>query len=53
MFVSVGELVEEGDVIASVPGDTGSLLGDVLHFEIRKDAQPVNPAPWLKATSLR
>jgi methionyl-tRNA synthetase len=49
VFVSVGELVEEGDVIASV-GDTGSLLGDVLHFEIRKDAQPVNPAPWPKAT---
>lgn len=52
VFVSVGEAVRGGDVIASV-GDTGSLLGDVLHFEIRKDAQPMNPAPWLRATSLR
>jgi murein DD-endopeptidase MepM/ murein hydrolase activator NlpD len=44
-------LIEAGDVIATV-GDTGSLLGDVLHFEIRKDAEPVNPAPWLRSTKL-
>ncbi len=52
VFVSSGELVNAGDVIATV-GDTGSLVGDVLHFEIRKDAEPVNPAPWLRATRLR
>ncbi len=52
VFVSPGELVNAGDVIATV-GDTGSLVGDVLHFEIRKDAEPVNPAPWLQATRLR
>jgi murein DD-endopeptidase MepM/ murein hydrolase activator NlpD len=52
VFVSPGELVNTGDVIATV-GDTGSLVGDVLHFEIRKDAEPVNPAPWLRAIRLR
>ncbi|MFN8178502.1 MAG: peptidoglycan DD-metalloendopeptidase family protein [bacterium] len=52
VLVNVGDAVEAGEVIAAV-GDTGSLLGDVLHFEIRKDAQPINPAPWLLPTSLR
>lgn len=52
VLVSVGDAVERGDVIATV-GDTGSLLGNVLHFEIRKDAEPINPAPWMRATKLR
>ncbi len=52
VFVSVGDAVSAGQVIASV-GDTGSLVGDILHFEIRKDAEPINPAPWLRATALR
>ena len=29
-------------------GDTGSLKGPVLHFEVRKGAQPLNPERWLK-----
>ena len=52
VFVGVGDAIRAGEVIASV-GDTGSLLGDILHFEIRKDAEPINPAPWLRATKLR
>lgn len=52
VMVSVGDPVRRGDVIATV-GDTGSLLGNVLHFEIRKDAEPINPAPWMSATRLR
>jgi septal ring factor EnvC (AmiA/AmiB activator) len=52
VMVGVGDAVERGDVIATV-GDTGSLLGNVLHFEIRKDAEPINPAPWMAATKLR
>jgi septal ring factor EnvC (AmiA/AmiB activator) len=51
VFVSPGDLIEAGDVIATV-GDTGSLVGDMLHFEIRKDAEPVNPAPWLRSIRL-
>jgi septal ring factor EnvC (AmiA/AmiB activator) len=52
VYVKVGDIVEAGEVIASV-GDTGSFFGDVLHFEIRKDAEPINPAPWLRPTELR
>jgi septal ring factor EnvC (AmiA/AmiB activator) len=52
VLVNVGDSVEQGDVIATV-GDTGSLLGDVLHFEIRKDAEPINPAPWMRSTTLK
>jgi len=52
VFVSAGDAVAAGQVIASV-GDTGSLFGDVLHFEIRKDAEPVNPAPWLRSVKLK
>ncbi|HMB68071.1 MAG TPA: peptidoglycan DD-metalloendopeptidase family protein [bacterium] len=52
VMVSAGDPIERGDVIATV-GDTGSLMGNVLHFEIRKDAEPINPAPWMSATKLR
>jgi septal ring factor EnvC (AmiA/AmiB activator) len=52
VLVAVGDVVETGDVIATV-GDTGSLVGDALHFEIRKDAEPINPAPWMSASKLR
>jgi len=52
VFVAVGDAVAAGEVIATV-GDTGSLLGNVLHFEIRKDAEPINPAPWMSSTRLR
>jgi septal ring factor EnvC (AmiA/AmiB activator) len=52
VYVSPGDVVESGDVIASV-GDTGSLLGNILHFEVRKDAEPVNPAVWLRPVRLR
>ena len=52
VFVNPGDRVEAGDVIASV-GDTGSLFGNILHFEIRKDAEPINPAPWLRSVPLR
>ncbi|MGH2570266.1 MAG: murein hydrolase activator EnvC family protein [bacterium] len=52
VFVSAGDEVAAGQVIASV-GDTGSLLGDALHFEIRKDAEPINPASWLRSVKLK
>lgn len=52
VLVSVGDRIGRGQVIATV-GDTGSLLGNVLHFEIRKDAEPINPAPWMSSTKLR
>ena len=40
-------MVEEGEAIGQV-GDTGSLKGPYLYFEIRKAGQAVDPRPWLE-----
>jgi len=45
--VSVNEIIEKDQVIGSV-GDTGSLEGAKLHFEIRKNGKPIDPIPFLK-----
>lgn len=42
-----GKLVEQGDPIGRV-GDTGSLKGAYLYFEIRKRGQAVDPVRWLE-----
>jgi septal ring factor EnvC (AmiA/AmiB activator) len=47
ILVSRGDEVEPGSVIARV-GDTGSLKGSVLHFEIRKGRSAVDPEEWLR-----
>jgi murein DD-endopeptidase MepM/ murein hydrolase activator NlpD len=44
--VEQGEYVNTGDVIASV-GDSGSLEGPKLHFEIYGNNQKMNPELWL------
>jgi septal ring factor EnvC (AmiA/AmiB activator) len=46
MSVEVGKVVDEGDTIGSV-GDTGSLTGPGLYFEIRRGSEPLDPAKWL------
>lgn len=46
IFVQVDEAVEEGQVIGSV-GDSGSLRGPILHFEIWKNDQVLDPEEWL------
>lgn len=46
IFPGVGARVGEGQVIAEV-GDTGSLDGSQLYFEIRQGKEPVDPARWL------
>jgi septal ring factor EnvC (AmiA/AmiB activator) len=38
--------VEAGEVVATV-GDSGSLTGPVLHFEVRHHGKPINPLPWI------
>ena len=45
--VSVGDAVQQGTAIGTV-GDTGSLRGTVLYFEIRKRGVAVNPTAWLR-----
>ena len=47
ILVDVGDSVRERDIIGEV-GDSGSLEGPQLHFEIREQGRPVNPAIWLK-----
>ncbi|WP_319522649.1 peptidoglycan DD-metalloendopeptidase family protein [uncultured Desulfosarcina sp.] len=46
-FKSKGDPVEAGEVIATV-GDTGSLSGAGLHFEVRHHGKPMNPLGWIK-----
>jgi len=47
VFVGVGQEVTPGQVIGQV-GDSGSLKGSCLHFEIRKGKQALNPSEWLR-----
>ncbi len=47
LFASKGDIVEKGEVVATV-GDTGSLIGPSLHFEVRHYGKPVNPLKWMK-----
>ncbi|MBI2540392.1 MAG: peptidoglycan DD-metalloendopeptidase family protein [Deltaproteobacteria bacterium] len=42
-----GEAVQRGEAIGLV-GDSDSLAGARLYFEIRKDGKPVDPLPWFK-----
>ena len=46
----LGAHVFEGDVLGTV-GDTGSLEGPVLYFEIRREGMAVDPAAWLGAAA--
>jgi len=44
--VQVGEKVKSGQVVGTV-GETGSLEGPGLYFEVRRGGVPLNPAEWL------
>jgi len=44
--VTVGTLVEEGESLGTV-GETGSLYGPSLYFELRENGEPLDPEPWL------
>jgi septal ring factor EnvC (AmiA/AmiB activator) len=45
--VSVGDEVAAGATIGS-SGDTGSLKGPILHFEVRRGATALDPERWLR-----
>jgi septal ring factor EnvC (AmiA/AmiB activator) len=46
MQTAMGEEVDAGDALGTV-GDSGSLKGPYLYFEIREKGRPVDPRPWL------
>lgn len=46
LLKKVGEDVQRGEVVALV-GDTGSLKGPCLYFEIRQRGKPLDPLEWL------
>jgi septal ring factor EnvC (AmiA/AmiB activator) len=47
MTAAAGEDVEAGAMLGTV-GDTGSLKGAYLYFEIREHGRPLDPKAWLK-----
>lgn len=46
LLKKAGDEVKAGEVVALV-GDTGSLKGPCLYFEIRRQGKPLNPLEWL------
>lgn len=46
IFKTTGDRVETGEVIATV-GETGSMSGPKLHFEVRHHGTPQDPLNWL------
>lgn len=47
ILVNVGKDVDEGRIIGRI-GESGSLSGPMLHFELRKDGKPIDPLAYLK-----
>ena len=48
VLVRTGEWVDAGGEIGTV-GETGSLIGPSLYFEIREGSEAINPALWLRS----
>jgi septal ring factor EnvC (AmiA/AmiB activator) len=46
LFKAAGDPVDPDEVIGTV-GDTGSLAGTKLYFEIRHEGKPIDPLAWL------
>ena len=47
MSTAMGEEVQAGALLGTV-GDTGSLKGPYLYFEVRERGRPVDPRAWLR-----
>lgn len=47
IYVKQNQVVQTGEVIG-LSGDTGSLMGETLYFEMRKNGKPIEPIRWFK-----
>jgi murein hydrolase activator len=47
VFKVKGDRVEKDEVIATV-GDSGSMMGPALHFEVRHHGKPMDPLKWIR-----
>lgn len=47
VFKVKGDRVDKGEVIATV-GDSGSMKGPALHFEVRHHGKPIDPLKWIQ-----
>ena len=47
VFKVKGDRVDQGEVIATV-GDSGSMEGPALHFEVRHHGKPIDPLVWIQ-----
>jgi len=48
--VSVDKVVKTGEIIG-LSGDSGSIEGEVLYFELRRNGKPIQPLPWFRRVS--
>ena len=46
VFKVKGDRVEQNEVIATL-GNSGSMVGPALHFEVRHHGNPVDPLLWI------
>ena len=49
IITSEGKTVRSGQIIGR-SGDTGSILGESLYFEMRHKGKPIEPTAWLGKT---
>jgi len=52
ILVQTGDYVHEDRTIG-LSGDSGSLVGETLYFELRHKGKPIDPVPWLQASKKR
>ncbi len=46
ILIDVGKTIRTGQIIGR-SGDTGSLVGETLYFELRHKGKPINPMGWI------
>ncbi len=47
IITAPGKTIRKGQIIGK-SGDTGSIVGQSLYFELRKDGKAINPAGWFR-----